>query len=328
MLEIIPYTESRAQQWDHFVLHKSMNGTFLQTRNFLNYHPPGRFQDASLLVMQGDCIAAVIPAAERQDDNGRCFYAHPGSTFGGIVLGNACYNMGVIEEIFDLLEDRLKQAGYSQAVFRQTPDIFAARRCDLLEYVFYRHGYAEWKELSFYIDCRSLPEDIVSAWTASRRRDYRYACKNALSFRFFDDAANIEYFHSMLQKNLERHHVAPVHTAQEMMMLNAERLQHQMDFCGVFLEDTLVAGSMLFYFDKRVLHTQYLAQDYQYSHLFVMNFLIYNLIRLAREQGFETFSFGISTEDHGHSLNTSLSQFKEGFGSRHSINRTYYKQIQ
>ena len=43
-----PYTPADEAEWDRFVMHESGNGTFLQTRNFLNYHPAGRFTDASL----------------------------------------------------------------------------------------------------------------------------------------------------------------------------------------------------------------------------------------------------------------------------------------
>ena len=34
-----PYTPADEAEWDRFVMHESGNGTFLQTRNFLNYHP-------------------------------------------------------------------------------------------------------------------------------------------------------------------------------------------------------------------------------------------------------------------------------------------------
>ena len=37
-----PYTPADEAEWDRFVMHESGNGTFLQTRNFLNYHPAGR----------------------------------------------------------------------------------------------------------------------------------------------------------------------------------------------------------------------------------------------------------------------------------------------
>lgn len=47
MLEIQSYDSQYEAMWDQFVLESTVNGTFLQTRRFLNYHPEGRFQDAS-----------------------------------------------------------------------------------------------------------------------------------------------------------------------------------------------------------------------------------------------------------------------------------------
>ena len=40
-------------EWDQFVIEKSMNGTFIQTRKFINYHPANRFEDCSLCVRKG-----------------------------------------------------------------------------------------------------------------------------------------------------------------------------------------------------------------------------------------------------------------------------------
>ena len=57
----IPYSEAYATKWDRFVREQSANGTFLQTRNFLNYHPDGRFVDSSIIFLKGDEIIAVIP---------------------------------------------------------------------------------------------------------------------------------------------------------------------------------------------------------------------------------------------------------------------------
>ena len=64
-----PYTADQEAAWDRFVMQESGNGTFLQTRNFLNYHPAGRFEDASLIVTnEHDAIVAVVPAAVQQRD--------------------------------------------------------------------------------------------------------------------------------------------------------------------------------------------------------------------------------------------------------------------
>ena len=68
MLEFIKYENKYEDRWDRFVLEKSRNGTFLQTRRFLSYHPTERFTDASLMVLQGGNIAAVIPSCEIVDD--------------------------------------------------------------------------------------------------------------------------------------------------------------------------------------------------------------------------------------------------------------------
>ena len=41
---IIKYNSSLEHEWDEFI-NNSINGTFLQSRRFLNYHPEGRFVD-------------------------------------------------------------------------------------------------------------------------------------------------------------------------------------------------------------------------------------------------------------------------------------------
>ena len=83
-----PYTADQEAAWDRFVMQESGNGTFLQTRNFLNYHPAGRFEDASLVVYnEHGGLGAVVPGAVQQRKDGRkVFRSHPGSTYGGLVL--------------------------------------------------------------------------------------------------------------------------------------------------------------------------------------------------------------------------------------------------
>ena len=58
-----PYTETLADKWDAFVMSHAVNGTFLHTRRFLNYHPQGRFEDCSLMIYNAQELCAVIPAA-------------------------------------------------------------------------------------------------------------------------------------------------------------------------------------------------------------------------------------------------------------------------
>lgn len=62
MYRIVDFSEELSSEWDEFVLNKSVNGTFLQTRKFINYHAEEKFIDSSLVVYKGNDIVAVILA--------------------------------------------------------------------------------------------------------------------------------------------------------------------------------------------------------------------------------------------------------------------------
>ena len=113
-----PYTPADEAEWDRFVMHESGNGTFLQTRNFLNYHPAGRFTDASLMVYnEHGGLGAVVPAALRLDGATRIFRSHPGSTFGGPVLrstyNSAAKSIGILQAVEDYIATRYDAADLS-----------------------------------------------------------------------------------------------------------------------------------------------------------------------------------------------------------------------
>lgn len=324
-LEIVRYNEKYAEKWDQLVLKNSVNGTFLQSRNFLNYHPEGRFVDASVMVMQGNNIVAVIPACDVEDEGKRCFFSHKGSTFGGIVLDRKKYNISVLDELIPALDAYLEAEGYKSAILKTTSAIFAERPMDLMDYYLFKNGYNQFDEVSFYVDIEKAPSDLLSILSSSRRRDYRYSLKNDLQFRHLLSDDEIAEFYEILKKNLQKFDSKPVHSLEELLEFKNNRLTEVADFYGVFLGERMVAGTMLFYFADKVLHTQYLAQDPEYADLMLMNFMDYNLLELAREKGFPKFSFGISTEERGKVLNKGLALFKEGFGCDYCVNRSYIK---
>ena len=101
-MEVVVYEKRHEQAWDRFVEQESINGTFQQTRNFLGYHPQGRFEDHSLLFMKGTSIAAAIPANLCAKGPEKILFSHQGGTFGGIVLGRHFKRISDVEEIFRL----------------------------------------------------------------------------------------------------------------------------------------------------------------------------------------------------------------------------------
>ncbi|MCM1179012.1 MAG: GNAT family N-acetyltransferase [Clostridium sp.] len=319
------YTASIEGQWDDFVLKESINGTFLQTRRFIQYHPENRFTDHSLVIYKGNAIVACILACELKETEGKRFFSHKGTSYGGIVVSPHIYNASSISILMDIFEEYLENEGFHSVYLKMTPSIFSRKGIDLLDYFLYQRGYIQYNELNYYMRLNRYKEDILSQFSSSKRRDFRYSLKNDLTFRELVTPEAIKDFYRVLQLNLEKLGLTSVHTYNELLELKQERFNKNIEFYGVYMGEQIIAGSMIFLFDNRIMHTQYLSSDERYLEYFPMDFLIYNLISLAVNREFEIFTFGICTEEQGRYLNLGLSRFKEGFGTEYCLNKSFEK---
>lgn len=325
-LSVEKFNNDNEQEWDKFIENNSVNGTFLQSRNFLNYHKD-RFKDHSLIIKKGTSIIALIPACEIVKDQKKVFYSHNGSTFGGVVINKNFNNINHIDNLFKALDNYLIQNSFDEIVLKSTSEIFCSGNTNLLDYFYFKYNYENYTELSLYIDFDNYSPVIENNFSASKRRDLKYSLKYNLEFRTLETDDEVDDFYNLLLKSLEKHNTKPVHSLEELLEFKNIRFKDIVKFYGVYYKNNLIAGSMVFNFCNNVFHTQYLASDSLYSSYYPMSFLNYNLISQAYLNKFKFFSFGISTEDKGKFLNTSLAQFKEGFGTVGSINRTYYKEL-
>lgn len=325
-LRIRKYENNLKEKWDKFVFNESVNGTFLQSRQFLEYHGD-RFSDASLIIYKGNnMIVAVVPACTLYEGFKKIYSSHSGSTFGGILISRQFNNIEHVDAIMNVFEDYLENEGYDRAVIKCTERIFTKGNTDLLSYFLFQRGYSFYQEFNSFINLSEYRDDISSNFTAGRRRDYHYSLKQGLIFKQIDSEKEIETFYQLLCENLQKHEKVPVHSLEELIEFKNERLKDLVEFYGVFLEGEIVAGSMIFIFQNKVFHTQYLASSQQHLNLYLMNFLITNLIGEAKKRGFQYFSFGISSEEKGTIFNKNLAQFKEGFGAQCGLNITYFKE--
>ena len=322
----IGYYNGNAREWDEFMLRGSRNGTFMQTRQFIEYHQDQTYIDRSLCIRNGQELAAAVFACEWRDEEGhRVFYGHRGSTYGGITVSDQIYSATRTDELFTAMEGFLRTEGFEKIYLRMVPTLYQRRNTDLLDYFLYKNGYTCFSELNYYLPLERYRRDPLSQFSSGKRRDYRYSRKNGLSFRKLTTEAEIADFYQVLLKNHEKLGVPTIHSLAELQDLALWRLPERICGYGVYLGETMIAGSLIYRFGDNVWHTQYLASDEQYLKLYPMDFLIANLIFAAVEAGMETFTFGICTEDQGRYLNLGLSRFKEGFGTEFRINRTYEK---
>ena len=321
------YTDNIEDKWDEFILKRSINGLFIQTRKFINYHEQDKFKDCSLIVKKGDEIVSAILACEIEEGSKRVFYAHKGSTFGGISISSNIYSVEALDEILDLILNKVKDMGFDKIYLKMVPEVYQRSSSELLDYYLYNKGFQCFDELNFYMHLDRYVDNIENQFSSKKRRDYRYSLKNGLTFKKLENKDEIFDYHEILKMNLKKLNLPLIHSLSDFYDLKYNRFSENMDFYGVFYEGRMIAGSLLFYFNDNIVHTQYLSSNEEYLKLFPMDFLIYNLIKVAIERKADLFTFGICTEDEGRYLNMGLSKFKEGFGAEYCINRTYTKDL-
>lgn len=329
MFRFEPYTDDMEQKWDAFVRERSVNGTFLQTRAFLNYHPVGRFTDASLIIYnEKNNIAALCPACVIKEGSGKVFYSHKGSTFGGIVIDRRHYCAKYVVAMLKELKSYLKEQGYEAAYLKMTSDIFSGVESDLFQYAFQYTGWQEHKELSTYVDYGTYKEQILSNFAQGKRTNVHNCEKEGLTCRPLTTDDGVREFYDILCENLAKYDTRPVHTIEELLEFKNSRLPEECGFFGIYKGEEMLAGSMMFYFKEAgSAHTQYLAARQAYNKLSPMTYMYYSMIVEMKTRGYQRISWGTATEELGAVLNMGLITSKEDFGSSYCNNLTYSTEL-
>ena len=330
MYTIQRYDAAHAEKWDAFVMTHAMNGTFLQTRRFLSYHPQGRFEDHSLLFYNGQELCAVLPAAVQTVDGKRMLRSHPGSTFGGLIVGAEMLRAPKLVELVAQLDACCRANGFEACEVKLTSDLFSALPTDAIQYAFYHAGYTDEIEIAAYLPIQGKThEALVADYSFNKRYDLKKCQKAGLRMEILHSREQISAFYDLLCWNLQKFDAKPVHTLAELLDFHDSRLRDEILFLGISEGERMVAGACLFYFAQaNVLHTQYLATAPDVKGYVPSTYLYDSVIRTGLEMGAKAVSFGTSTHDRGRVLNTGLIQNKEGYGALHSLNRIYTKAYQ
>lgn len=321
---VVAYEEKYEKEWDDFVLGESINGNFLQTRKFYNYHPKDRFKDASIMFYKDNSIAAVIPANEI--NAGKILLAHQGSTFGGIVIGKDYANTTDYNWIFQEMMEYFDKKEYEVVELRMHNWLYSPceKHHELLDYYFQQYGFTCRSEVGFYVDLQNIDDDYELQFEKLKRRKLNKARKQGLIFKKLSSDDDVTEFYDVLADNMCKFGITPPHSLNELLEFKNKRLSNETSFYGVFKGEVMIAGSMVFNFcNKKVFHTQYLASKHDYLSLCPNEFLYTNLIKSAKNEGFRFLSYGTSTLDHGNVYNESLGMYKEGFNTDTYLNRCY-----
>lgn len=317
MMEIRRIEEKDRKEWTDFVL-RSNNGTIFHLPDFIDYHPPGRFENHHLLVEDQSGVISVIPGALARRDDGTWFRSYPGASYGGPVLSDSP-GLRKTGNVVDALISYCRSRGWKGIEMTPPPVVYYRRPHNYLEFSLIKRGFEYGKrELTAVIDLARLGEELKLGFSSSALRGVRKAVKSGVTVREDPDFTR---FYPVLESNLQqRHGVKPTHTLAELeelrRLLGDDRLRQ---FIAV-REGKVLAGMVMFHCNPRVTLAFYISHDQAHQSLRPVNLVYMEVIRWAKQMGYHYMDLGTFTLDM--EVNYGLCRFKESFSARGMFRNT------
>lgn len=286
--------------WNGFI-GQAKNATFLFHRDFMEYHSD-RFQDYSLIVLDGEKWVAVLPA----NVVGNEVFSHQGLTYGGLVYSEKVKLASVIA-IFKSVLSFLNANKKVKLQLKLIPSIYHQKPAEELNYAL------------FLAKAQLLRRDTLAVLDLSqqnnlsklRKRSIRKGISNDFVIKEVDDFE--DFWNEILIPNLaQKHQAKPVHSLEEITKLKALFPENIRQF-NVYENGIIVAGTTIFE-TSTVAHSQYISGKEDKNELGGIDLLFYQLIS-ETFKNIRFFDFGISNENQGRKLNDGLSYWKESFGA-------------
>jgi hypothetical protein len=301
-LSVRRYAPEDAAAWDEFV-GRSRSAHFLFKRRYMDYHAD-RFQDHSLLVLDGDRLAGLLPANLRDDGT---LVSHGGLTFGGVISDRRMTTSTMLTA-FEAILIRLREDGVREWIYKPVPHIYSPVPAEEDLYALFRnHALLVRRDAS-----AAVRLDARLPYAKGRKHSVKQAAEAGLEIARGEDFA--EFIELEAKLLADRHGAAPAHTGPELEML-AGRFPDNIKLYTARRAGELLAGVVM-YETSAVAHTQYIGASEEGRALGAADAIIDRLIAEHEAAGTSWFDFGISTEDGGRRLNAGLVRNKESYGAR------------
>lgn len=320
MLVVKRYSKELEHEWEEFVS-SSVNGTFMQERRFLSYHPSDKFIDHSLIFMEDQKIIAVLPAAIIQQEDKHMLCSHPGASHGGLIIKSSLSTKKCLELVSALVEYCI-MFGFDYIRLKPVPKVYHSSLSDQLDFALRFTGFVfEYTELATALELKKGEEHFLKqAMSDTAFRNYQKALKSGLTV--IEDADINDYWPVLENKLKLSHHAKPTHTLEEIKYLKT-LYPDSIKLFAAYKGEALAAGVLVFLLNKRVINCFYIAHDNQYQQMRPLNLVFGYLMDWGRKSDFNYLDWGISTEEKGNRVNIGLFQFKEGFGGHGVLRESY-----
>lgn len=294
-----PYEASDRARWDEYVRASRMPH-FLFERAYMEYHAD-RFVDASLVVEDDrGRVAALLPASR----HGEQVVSHGGLTYGGIVSDRKVGAERMLE-VLAAVAAALAESGATSLRYKAVPHVYHVEPAEEDLFALYRAG------------AKLARRDMSAAIDLARRprlgKGRRWSLGRADPSIEVRESADFDAFIELETTVLERHGVVPVHSGEELALLQS-RFPDNLRLFAAERGGELLGGIVTFE-TPQVLHTQYIGASPAGKEAGAVDVLMAHLLE-RYERTHRWLEFGISSEDGGRYLNRGLAAHKESFGAR------------
>ncbi|MEA3500711.1 MAG: GNAT family N-acetyltransferase [Candidatus Marinimicrobia bacterium] len=317
MIKVIKFKNDRKDDWNNFVS-ISNNGTIFHERKFINYHPKDRFKDHSLFFKKREKIVGLLPAVEYEEAGMKILHSHKGASYGGIVY--PCDQS--IKKGFDIVEGLLQYAekeNFNKIILTPPPVIYNKKMTNYIEFALIKNNFSYLKrEISSILLLENTIEENVKKFKQTSRTAFRKAEKKGIEIRRSND---YKKFYNILKSNLKiRHNVQPTHSLEELKKI-VKIYPNRIRLYGAFLENTMVAGTVMFDVNPLVTLAFYISHDEKYQEFRAVNLLFKEIIEDSIKRKFKYLDYGIFTVNM--EPNFGLARFKESFGANGIFRDTF-----
>jgi hypothetical protein len=292
------YQKNDYENWNAFI-GRAKNATFLFHRDFMEYHSD-RFEDYSLIVLDGEKWVAVLPA----NVVGNEVFSHQGLTYGGLVYLEKT-GAATVEIILDVILNFLKENKIQSLILKLIPDFYQLRSSNEINYfLFQKQADLVKRSMNLVVDY-GKPVKI----SKSKLKHFRRISGLGVTIEEAEDCTS--FWNQILIPRLqEKHQVSPVHSLEEINQLKLKFPLNIKQF-NAYFEGEIVAGITLFC-SQQVVKSQYGATSLKGESVRALDYLFINLIEQFAIE-FSYFDMGI-VDDDNELYNKGLLKQKEELG--------------
>jgi len=314
------YRDELKEKWDNFV-DKANNGTIFHKIQFLNYHPENRFDFHHLIFQKDSATVALLPGMLNKG-----IYKSPaGASFGGIVMDDMSFRKTDI--IVKKFLEYCRNNGIKDVYFTFPPMVYLKEMNKNLEYVLLYNGFSYSTNMyTSIINLSQLGETPLKNFHQNARNAIRKGTKSDLEIKLSED---YKTFYPILLKNKEKFKVSVTHSLDELKKLN-NLLPDTLKLFLVYRKGILLGGSLIFVCNERALLAFYIALNYDYQEYRPINYLLYEIIKWGKKNGFKCLDLGVNQEeskDNPMEVNRGLISFKSSMGAQGFFRNQLYRKI-